>query len=288
VQELASQFRLDGKVALITGAGKGIGKCIALTYAQAGADVIVAELDKNAGESVCKSIKELGKKALYMPVDVTSVEQIKKMVETSVKEFKKIDILVNNVGGPKFGPTNAKSKTAAQENTSVITMTDEFWDWHIRFNLTSTFWCCREVGKIMAAQKSGNIVNISSVAGTRVVPGMAAYGTPKAAVNHLTQILALELSIYNIRVNAVTPMLILHSDQDWGLSPDPEEQKKRARSAGVVVGRVGKVEDIANMALFLAADASSYVTGEIIDVAGGPVFPADIMERFESRAAQSK
>jgi 3-oxoacyl-[acyl-carrier protein] reductase len=214
-------------------------------------------------------------------------EQINRMVESTFKEFKRIDILVNNAGGPKFGPANSKNMASPKENTSVITMTDEFWDWHINYNLNSPFWCCREVGKIMAAQKSGNIINISSVAGTRPVPGMAAYGTPKAALNHLTQILALELSIYNVRVNAITPMLILHGDQNWGLSPDLNEQKKRARSAGVVVGRVGKVEDIANLALYLAADASSYVTGEIIDVSGGPLFPGDIMDRFESMAARS-
>jgi len=284
MQELASQFRLDGKAALITGAGKGIGKCIALTYAQAGADVVIAEINKSAGEAVVKSVREMGRKALFVQTDVMVEEQIKRMVDSTLKEFKRIDILVNNAGGPKFGRSEVNNPDAVKENTSIITMTDEFWNWHIYYNLNSPFWCCREVGKVMAAQKSGNIVNISSVAGTRPVPGMAAYGTPKAALNHFTKILALELSIYNVRVNAITPMLILHSDQDWGLSPDAEEQKRRARSAGVVVGRVGRVEDIANLALYLAADASSYMTGEVIDVAGGPLFPADIMAHYESQA----
>jgi 3-oxoacyl-[acyl-carrier protein] reductase len=278
-----NQFRLDGKVALITGASKGIGKSIAKVYAEAGADVVIADRDRNAGEAVADEVRAAGRKALYLQIDVTIREQITKMVEDTLKTFGRIDILVNNAGGPKFGPTDPQKTTYLNENTQIISMTDEFWDWHIKFNLTSLFWCCREVGRIMVAQNSGNIVNISSVAGTRAVPGMAAYGTPKAAVNHFTQILALELARNNIRVNAITPMLILHSDQDWGgLSSDINEQKIRARKAGVVVGRIGRVEDISLLALYLASEASSYVTGEIIDAAGGPLFPADIMERFEA------
>jgi len=283
MNNVASSFRLDDRVALVTGGGKGIGKGICLALAEAGAHVVVAELDKTAGDDVAGQVEALGRKTLSLQTDVTSSEQVTGMVEATMKEFKRIDILVNNVGGPRTGPRQPDTQEVPPPNSSVITMTDEFWDWHIEFNLTSTFRCCREAGRVMAEQKSGNIINISSVAGNRAVPGMAAYGTPKAAVIHLTKILALELSPFQVRVNCITPMLILHSDRDWGLSPDIDEQKKRAKKAGIVVGRIGTVEDIALTALFLASDASSYITGGVIDVAGGPLFPADIMERFESR-----
>jgi len=279
---ILSKFRLDGKVALVTGGGKGIGKSICLTYAEAGADVVLAEIDKNAGEAIASQITAMGRKALFLPTDVTKEEQVIKMAETAKKEFKHIDILVNNVGGPIFGPRNPGDTTSSRPISTVINMSTELWNVHILWNLTDTFWCCREVGRIMAVQNSGNIINIASVAGNRAVPGMAAYGAPKAAVIHLSQILALELRRYHIRVNCITPMNIRHSDQTWG-GPFELSEEESAKRAGISVHRMGTLEDTSALALFLASEASSYITGLTIDVAGGPLFPNDIMERFESQ-----
>jgi NAD(P)-dependent dehydrogenase (short-subunit alcohol dehydrogenase family) len=282
MSNILSLFRLDDRVALVTGGGKGIGKGISLAFAEAGANVVLAEIDKDAGQAIASQIKAMGRKSLHLQTDITKEEQVIKMAEAAKKEFKRIDILVNNVGGPIFGPRRPGEEGGPRPNSTVINMTTEHWNAHIMWNLTDTFWCCREVGKIMAAQNSGNIINISSVAGNRAVPGMAAYGTPKAAVIHLTQILALELRRYHIRVNCITPMNIHHSDQTWG-GPSDVPEGERARSAGISVHRMGTLEDTSALALFLASDASSYITGLTIDVAGGPLFPCDIMERFESQ-----
>ena len=281
--EVLSKFRLDGKVAVVTGGGKGIGKGICLAYAEAGADVVLAEIDNDAGKAVAIQIKAMGKKALFLPTDVTKEDQIKKMVADTLKEFKRIDILVNNVGGPIFGPRPAKGSkpTGPIPNSTVINMTNEFWEKHIMWNLTSVFWSCREVGRVMAAQNSGNIINISSVAGNRPAAGMAAYGAPKAAVLQLSKIMAVELSRYHIRVNTICPMTIYHSDQDWGVTPDITEEE-RARKLGILVHRTGVTEDISLAAVYLASEASSYITGENFDIAGGPLYPADLLERFNS------
>jgi NAD(P)-dependent dehydrogenase (short-subunit alcohol dehydrogenase family) len=285
MSDILSKFRLDGKVALVTGGGKGIGKGICLAYAEAGADVALAEIDKNAGKAVASQVEAMGRKALFLQTDVTKEEQIIKMATDAKKAFGRIDILVNNVGGPIFGPRPAPGSTppaGPMPNSTVLNMTTDIWNAHLIWNLTDTFWCCREVGKIMAAQNSGVIINIASVAGNRAVPGMAAYGAPKAAVIHLTEILSLELRRYHIRVNCITPMNILHSDQAWG-GPSPLSDEERAKKSGISVGRSGTLDDTSALALFLGSEASSYITGLTIDVAGGPLFPADVMERFESQ-----
>jgi 7-alpha-hydroxysteroid dehydrogenase len=276
MSDYLSRFRLDDRVAVITGGGKGIGKSIALVFAEAGAHVVIAEVDKDAAEAVAAEVRAQGRKSLPVQVDVTSLEQVKGMVAAALREFKRIDVLVNNVGGPLFPAS------------PLIRMTDELWEGHIKFNLTSAFWCCREAGMVMASQNSGNIINMSSVAGNRPVPGMTAYGINKAAMIQMTRILALELAQYHIRVNGIAPMSILHGDREWGpVSPGMTEQQ-RARRLGIVVDRVGTVEDISLAALYLASDASSYITGEILDIAGGPLFPADVMERFEENFRENK
>ena len=135
----------------------------------------------------------------------------------------------------------------------------------------------------MVDQDSGNIINISSAAGSRPGAGVAAYGTTKAAVIYFTKVLALELARFHIRVNCISPLLIIHKEGVWDHSLDIEKQKRqRAREGGVVVNKIGTVEDVAAAALYFASDASAYVTGEVIDVAGGPLFPADVQARYDS------
>jgi len=284
MSDILSKFRLDGKVALVTGGGKGIGKGICLAYAEAGANVVLAEIDKDAGNAVAGQIKAMGRKALFVQTDVTKEDQIKKMVADTLKEFKRIDILVNNVGGPIFGPRpprGSQPPAGPMPNSTILNLSNESWEKHIMWNLTSVFWCCREVGLVMAAQKSGNIINISSVAGNRPGAGMIAYGTPKAAVLHMSRVMAVELSRYHIRVNTICPMTIYHSDQDWGATSDVTEEE-RAHKLGILVHRTGITDDISLAAVYLASEASSYITGENFDVAGGPLYPVDLLERFNS------
>jgi len=270
MSDFLSRFRLDDKVVLITGGGQGIGKRMALTFAEVGAHIVVVDLNKDTAEAVAKQVKAMGRKSLALQVDVTDSAQITKMVKAAVKEFKRIDVLVNNAGGPKMGGP-------------VISISDDVWEWHVKLNLDSVFMCSREVGRVMVAQNSGNILNISSVAGNRAVAGMAPYGATKAAVIQLTQIMACEFNRNNIRVNCITPKTILHPEfpmrPDSGPKMSPME---RSRKMGLLINRVGEAEDIAAAALFLVSDAASYITGITLDVAGGPTYPVEIQERFDA------
>lgn len=270
MNDILAKFRIDNKVAIITGGGQGIGKIIGLTFAQVGAHVVIADLNKSTAEAAAEEIKTFGNKSLPLQIDVTDSRQVTMMIEAVKTEFGRIDILVNNAGGPK-------------QSSPAINITDDVWDWHVKLNLNSVFMCSREVSRVMVAQNSGNIINISSVSGNRAVAGMLPYGATKAAVIQLTQILACELNRHNIRVNCITPKTILHREFPLTLESLPgNNDQERARKLGILVGRVGQAEDIAMAALFLASDASSYITGITLDVAGGPVFPSEIQDRFDS------
>jgi len=251
-----SIFALTNKVAIITGSGRGIGKAIALDFADVGADLVVVARTASEIESVAAEIRDKGGRALAVPTDIRSADQVKDMVERAMAEFGKIDILVNNAGGTFRVP--------------FLQISEGAWDAVLRENLKGVFLCTKAIVDIMVKQKEGSIINISSLAGQVPYANMAHYGAAKAGVINLTQTLAVELGPYNIRVNTILPGYI---EVEWFaqlLQEHPEVRERRLQR--VPLGRFGKPEDIAGAAIYLASEASSYVTGASILVTGGLTF----------------
>ena len=246
-----SKFRLDDKVAIVTGGGKGIGKAIALCYAQMGADVVVAARNLAPLEETAAEIEALGRKALPLVTDVTKSDQIAKLVETTMKEFGHIDILVNNAGG-------------VMPLTPMVNISDEEWDWSIKIDLTSTFLCSRAVLKPMLKQRRGRIISISSVVGVVGNPGQANYASAKAGIIGLTRSIAKEVGSRGITVNAVAPGFI-DTEMTAQLQADWREQLKKQ----IPLGYLGAPEDVAEAVAFLASDAARYITGQVLGVDGG-------------------
>ena len=242
---------LDGKVALITGAARGIGKAIAVKYASEGADVVFTDLiiDENA-ENTKKEIEAYGVKALAIASNAASFDQSHEVVKQVIDTFGKIDILVNNAGITKDG--------------LMLRMSEEQWDAVINVNLKSAYNFIHAVTPIMLKQKSGSIINMSSVVGLHGNAGQANYSASKAGMVGLVKSVAQELGSRGIRANAVAPGFII-SDMTAKL---PEEVK-REWADKIPLKRGGVPEDIANVCLFLASDLSSYITGQVISVCGG-------------------
>ena len=247
-----SQFDLTGKVAIITGGGTGIGRGIALEFAKAGVDVVVASRNMANLEKVVEEIKALGRRSLAVATDVRIPEQVDNMVKQTVDEFGKIDILVNNAGASFVCPAED--------------MTPNGWDAVIGINLKGPFLCSKAVAKVMIKQKSGKIINIASVAGLNASPGMSHYGAAKAGLINLTKTLAVEWAPHNIYVNCIAPGLVRTEGAYSAMGLDDEGQ----RAQGIPLGRAGRTEEIAYMVICLASEASSFLTGETIAVQGGP------------------
>jgi 3-oxoacyl-[acyl-carrier protein] reductase len=261
-ENILSKFCLDDKVAVVTGAGSGIGEAIALGFAGVDAHVVIAELNASRGEATAEKVRALGRKALALAVDVTDSGQVQDMVGNALAEFGRIDILVNNVGGP------------LGTRATVLELPDDAWESVIRINLRSTFLCSKFVGRVMREQKEGNIINIASGSGRRPYPEMAAYAAAKAGVIHFTQTLAVSLAPYNIRVNGIAPGPTVTPG-----SSSAGDEKQRAEKGGVPLGRAGHPEDMAFAAIYLASEASAFVTAVVIDVIGGPPMGSEILRR---------
>jgi 3-oxoacyl-[acyl-carrier protein] reductase len=242
---------LDGKVSLITGAARGIGKAIALKFASEGADIIFTDLviDENA-ETTKREIESFGVKVLALASNASSFEEAHKVVDEGVKVFGKIDILVNNAGITKDG--------------LIMRMTEQQWDAVINVNLMSAFNYIHAITPVMMRQKSGSIINMSSVVGVSGNAGQANYAASKAGMIGLAKSVAQELGSRGIRANAVAPGFIL-TDMTEKL---PDAVKKEWAEK-IPLKRGGLPEDIANVCTFLASDLSSYVTGQVISVCGG-------------------
>ncbi len=259
-----SKFGLEDKVAIVTGAGQGIGKAIALGFASVGAHVVIADISAKTAEATAGEVRASGRKSMVIPTDVRDSKQVAKMVAATMTEFGRIDILVNNAG--RVIPVNP-----------ITAMREEDWDEMLNMDLKSVFLCCKAVARVMIDQEKGNIVNIASMAGLRAVPGIAPYGVAKAGVISLTLSLAAELARYHIRVNAIAPGQI---DTPMRSSVRGLAEKDIGTRFGIPLGRVGQPDDIAAAVIYLASDASDYVSGEIIQVKGGPYTRKGDTEQF--------
>ena len=243
---IKSVFDLSGQVAIVTGGGIGIGRAVAVELARAGADITICSRDPVHLEPTAAEIRALGRRCLAVPVDVRQPDQIENMVQRTLDEFGRIDILVNNAG--------AKFSVAAQK------MSFNAWNTIIGINLTGTFLCCKAVFDTMANQKAGKIVNISSVAGREGDPTAVHYGASKAGMINLTRSLASDWGKYGIRVNCLAPGPVETEGGHWALKDDVYD-------TGLM--RAGLPEEVGYAALFLASNASSYVTGATLFVDGG-------------------
>ncbi|MBA7466086.1 2-dehydro-3-deoxy-D-gluconate 5-dehydrogenase [subsurface metagenome] len=243
---------LEGQVAIVTGGGTGIGRSIALEFAKAGADVVVASRRLPVLEEVGREVTVLGKRSLAVQTDISRKTDVDNLVQRVMDKFGVIDILLNNVGVVIRHP--------------LLEASEDDWDQTMNIDLKGYFLCCQAVGKKMVERKKGNIINIASTAGFRVAGNRTAYSIAKAGVVMLTRCLAVELGSYNIRVNAIAPGLV-RTEMSEVIWSDPERLKEEV--AGIPLGRVAEPSDIASVALFLASDASRHITGDTIVVDGG-------------------
>jgi len=245
-----------GKTAIITGGGRGIGRAITLALSQEKFRVVVTYVTRrDSGEQTAADVRELGCEALVVQADVTKRESVRQLISTATEKFGTVDVLVNNAG-------IARSETPAEK------VTDEHWLNVVDVNLNGTFWCCRAFGKHMLDAKSGSIVNIGSMSGFIVnkPQEQCYYNASKAAVHHLTKSLAAEWGARGVRVNAVAPTYVA-TPLNAFVKNSP--QMYDAWIGGTPMARMGEVDEIASVVLFLASDAASLMTGSVVLVDGG-------------------
>ncbi len=248
---ILDRFRLDGKVALVTGAGRGIGAGIALGFAEAGADLVCAARTSAEIDEIAVRVRALGRRAIAVPCDVMERAQLEGLVARAMTEFGRIDVLVNNAGGSPWKPFLRTSEAMFEEA--------------FRFNVTSAFLLARLTVPHMLEAGGGAIVNVSSAMGRITDRGFSAYGTAKAGLSHLTRLLANELAP-RVRVNAISVGAVETSALAPFLAAEGMREKMEALTP---LRRIGSVEDIAAAALWLASDAGAWVTGKIVEVDGG-------------------
>jgi len=256
---MASPFSLEGKTAIVTGGGTGIGKSIAIEYARAGADVGIASRKLEHLEPVAKEIAALGRRSFAMAVDVRQEDQVKALVERAVGDWGRLDVMVNNAGASFLSKPEDISPNG--------------WNAVVQINLNGVFFGCKWAAKQMMAQGGGVIINISSIAGVHGSAMMSHYGAAKAAVINYTRSLAMAWGRQGIRVVCVAPGPVEtegYVDNLKRVTPDADVVYKRVASR-VGMGRWGRVEEIAWPCVFLAADAGGFVNGATIEIDGGPV-----------------
>ena len=256
-------MELKGQAAIVTGAGRGIGRAIALELARQGADVVIAELDQAGAKRTAEEVGALGRRAVAVPTDVTSRADLRAMVDRAKAEFGRIDILVNNAGIYRAAPT--------------LDVTEDHWDAIMNINAKAVFFASQAVLPVMIAQKSGSIVSLASMAGKIGNKNNLPYNASKAAVISMTKSLALAHAADGIRVNCVCPgfvetdMWTMVSRDQGALLGITAEEFTRHRAAQVPLGRMEKPEDVAHVVAFLAGPRSGYMTGQALSVDGGLV-----------------
>ncbi len=252
----ADKFRLDGQVALVTGAGAGIGRGVARLFAGAGASVVVSDLKAETAQAVADEITNAGGKAVALACNVTVEDDLKASVDLAVSEFGGLSILVNNAGGG--GP-------------KPFDMPMDDFRWAYELNVFSLFRLTQLAAPHMEAAGGGAVLNISSMAGENKNQRMASYGSSKAAVNHLTRNVAFDLGAMGVRVNAIAPGAIKTDALASVLNDDIEKAMRKHTP----LGRLGEPDDIAYAALFLCAPASAWISGQVLTVSGGGVQELD-------------
>ena len=244
-------MRLKDRVAVVTGAARGIGKAVSLAFVSQGAQVALVDVDKLALDALQKEISKKGGQALALSCDVSKASEVKAMIEEVQRAFARIHILVNNAGIIRRG--------------TIETVTEGDWDRVMEVNLKGPFNCSKAVVEIMKTQGYGKIVNVSSIAGKiGDITSAPGYGPSKAGMDALTKTLARQLAPYGINVNGVSPHAI-----ETEMSAQWSEERRREIIASIPLHRLGKPRDVAEAVLFLASDQASFITGEILDVNGG-------------------
>jgi len=241
---------LSGKIAVVTGGAQGIGEAISMTLAKEGASIAVIDVNLEKARETAANIKKLGVEAEAFKADVSNVAEVEATVDKIVDKFKRIDILVNNAG--------------VTRDNLLIRMTEQEWDLVIAINLKGTFNFTKAAGKIMMKQRAGSMINISSVIGLMGNAGQTNYAATKAGVIGITKSVAKELGGRNVRVNAICPGYI-----QTAMTDKLTEEVKAKMIELIPAKKMGLTQDVANAALFLASDLSSYITGETIRVDGG-------------------
>ncbi len=244
-------MRLQNKVGIVTGAGRGIGQGIALKLAQEGAKVIVVDVSTENGNNTVAKIKEQGGEAIFTSCNIASQEEVESLFATAIEKFGTVDIVVNNAGINRDGMLHK--------------LTHEQWDQVIGVNLTGTFHCVQAAAKMMRERQSGRIINISSASWLGNI-GQANYAASKAGVIGLTKTAARELAKYNVTVNAICPGFI-----DTDMTRGVPEKVWDVMINKIPMGRAGTPADVANLIAFLASDEGGYITAEVINVGGGMI-----------------
>jgi NAD(P)-dependent dehydrogenase (short-subunit alcohol dehydrogenase family) len=252
--DISPRCDLKGKVAVVTGAGQGIGEWIAMGLADAGADILIADLNAHSAERTCKKIGEMGGRALFFEVDIGDIDGVTKMIDYTCKELGDLDILVNNAG------VNVHKK--------ALDITEEDFDKIIKVNSKGVYFCSQAAARVMIPKRMGKIINIASVTAFLVRSGVpnSVYAMTKAGIVMLTKALAEEWAQYNIHVNTIAPGYFATPMVADRLT-DPEVNKKIISSTPL--GRVGEAKDIVGATVFLASEASDYITGQTIPIDGG-------------------
>ena len=243
-------MRLKDKKAIVTGAGQGIGRSIALKLAQEGADVVIAEMNPKTGAQTAKEVEVLGRKAIFFSVDVANQKQVQAMVDQVLKAWERIDILINNAGFDRPG--------------SLLKVKEEDWDAVLGVHLKGTLNCIQAVAPHMIENGYGKIINLSSVWGKRGAVSEISYSSAKAGIIGLTKSVSRELGRYQINVNAILPGLILTPT----IAKTAEKYQKMIIE-NTPLKRVGQPEEVANVAAFLVSEEASFVTGALVEVSGG-------------------